>query len=285
MRIEMKRWAGLGLAGALAGAGLAGCAEEAPEDPAAESAGADGAMPGEAGEGEGGEGGEGEGGEGEGGEGGEGGVDFTAAASDPVVYLTALAVAEAHALAAYDAFRAGKTDPAAEMYGHPVSEVLADMDPVFAELGVDDFKPRFNEASQTVLDGGDETEVRERHDAVLAAIEQAAGKAPDSQASGADVAARVTADMIDRATAMYGEAQGSDRYEPYLDGYGFTRAAARTFEDAQSAISAESPDLAARIREALDLLQEAYPAAERPATLDVERGKLLGAASRVTLAL
>jgi hypothetical protein len=281
MRIEMKRWAGLGLAGALAGAGLAGCAEDAPSDPSADTAAADGAMAGEGG-------GEGEGGEGEGGEGGEsgeGGVDFAAAATDPVVYLTALAVAEAHAIAAYDAFLAGQKDPAAEMFGHPVSEVLADMDPAFAQLGVADFKPRFNEASQAILDGRSEIEVNERYGAVIAAIEQAERKAPDSDMSEAAIAARVTADMIDRAVAMYAEAGSSKRYEPYLDGYGFYRAAASTFEDAEPAILAEKPDLAARIREALDLLGEAYPGAERPATLAVERGKLLGAGSRVSLAL
>lgn len=276
MKVEMKTWAQLGLAGALAGSGLAGCAEEAPVDTDSETAEM---QPGPAGEG-------GEGGEaGEGGETGEGGVDFDAAARDPVVYLTALAVAEAHAIAAYDAFLAGKTDPAAEMFGHPVSEVLADMDPVFAELGVADLKPRFNEASQAVLSGRADIEVNERYGAILAAIEEAGRKAPVSEASEAEIAARVASNMIDRAIAMYSEAQGSDRYEPYLDGYGFYRAAASAFEDAEPAILAAKPDLAAHIREALDLLGEAYPGAERPGTLALERGRLIAAGSRVTLAL
>jgi hypothetical protein len=276
MKVEIKIWNRLGLAGALAGAGLAGCAEEAPVDAERDSAGM---QPGPAGEG-------GEGGEaGEGGESGEGGVDFDAAARDPVVYLTALAVAEAHAIAAYDAFLADRIDPAAEMFGHPVSEVLADMDPVFAQLGVADFKARFNEASQAVLDGRSDIEVNERYGAIVAAIEEAERKAPESGASEAKIAAAVTANMIDRAIAMYGEAQGSDRYEPYLDGYGFYRAAASTFEDAEPAILAARPDLAARIGEALELLEQAYPGAERPETLAIERGELLAAGSRVALAL
>lgn len=276
MTVEMRIWTRLGLAGALAGAGLAGCAEEAPVDAERGSAGI---QPGPAGEG-------GEGGEaGEGGETGEGGVDFDAAARDPVVYLTALAVAEAHAIAAYDAFLADRTDPAAEMFGHPVSEVLADMDPVFAQLGVADFKARFNEASQAVLDDRSDIEVNERYGAIVAAIEEAERKAPESDASDAEIAAAVTANMIDRAIAMYGEAQGSDRYEPYLDGYGFYRAAASTFEDAEPAILAARPDLAARIGEAIELLERAYPGAERPETLAIERGELLAAGSRVALAL
>ena len=276
MKVEVRTWVGLGLAGALAGSGLAGCTGETPADQDNDTAEI---RPGEAGEG-------GEGGEaGEGGESGEGGVDFDAAARDPVVYLTALAVAEAHAIAAYDAFLSGKTDPAAEMFGHPVSEVLADMDPVFAERGVVDFKPRFNEASQAVLNGRSEIEVNERYGAIIAAIEEAERKAPESAASEAEIAARVAANMIDRAVAMYGEAQGSDRYEPYLDGYGFYRAAASTFEDAEPAILAAKPDLAARIREALEVLGRAYPGAERPESLSMERGELLGAGSRVALAL
>ena len=276
MRIETKTWARLGLAGVLAGAGLAGCAEDAPEKGQRDIADF---QPGTAGEG-------GEGGEaGEAGESGEGGVDFDAAARDPVIYLTALAVAEAHAIAAYDAYQEGRTDPAAEMFGHPVTEVLADMDPVFAQVGVADFKPRFNEASQAVLDGRSAIEVNERYGAIVAAIEEAERKAPDSDASEADIAARVTVNMIDRAVSMYGEAQGSTRYEPYLDGYGYYRAAASTFEDAEPAILAAKPGLAARIREALELLGRAYPGAERPDTLAIERGELLAAGSRVALAL
>ncbi|QIQ86773.1 MAG: hypothetical protein G9473_08790 [Erythrobacter sp.] len=274
----MKTWAGLGLAGALIGSGLAGCAEDTPGDDADLTEAVEPGEGGEAGEGEGGE-------AGEGGESGEGGVDVAAAAKDPVAYRTALAVAQAHAMAAHEAFLAGKTDPAAEMFGHPVSEVLADMGPVFSELGVADFTARFNEASQAVLDGRSAVEVDERYGAILAALDQAAAKAPGSDMAEADIAARVIADMIARAAAMYREAEGSERYEPYLDGYGYTLAGAGAFEDAEPAILAVKPDLAARIRAALDLLARAYPGAERPARLDAEPGELLAASSRVALAL
>ncbi|MEQ8411055.1 MAG: hypothetical protein RIB52_05830 [Erythrobacter sp.] len=279
MKVEIKTWAALGLAGALAGSGIAGCSDEAPETEGDTDRVAAGLQPGP--EGEGGEGGE----AGEGGESGEGGIDAAAAARDPVAYLTALAVAEAHAIAAWEAYLAGKTDPAAEMFGHPVTEVLAEMEPVLTERGVADLAPRFNEASQAVLDGRSEIEVGERYGAVIAALERAEENAPETGVDGAQVASRVVADLIERAAAMYREAQSSRRYEPYLDGYGFYRAAASAFEDAEPAILAARPDLAARIREALELLAAAYPGAERPETLDGEPGKLIAAGSRIALAL
>ncbi|MEO1623495.1 MAG: hypothetical protein AAFU53_21035, partial [Cyanobacteria bacterium J06632_3] len=121
MRSTLKVWTGLGVATALAGAGLAGCAGENGEGGEGGEGGAESSLSGEAGEGEAGEG---EGGEGEAGAGdGEGGVSAAEAAGDPVVYGAALAIVEAHAIAARDAYLAGKTDAAAEMFGHPVSEV------------------------------------------------------------------------------------------------------------------------------------------------------------------
>jgi hypothetical protein len=275
MRIEIKVWSGLGLATALAGAGLAGCSEEAPTAGGNEPAARDTAP------GEGDEGGE----VGEAGESGEGGVDFDRAASDRVVYLSALAVAEAHAIAAYDAFLAGRTEAAAEMFGHPVSEVLAEMDPVFDALDVTDFKPLFNEASQAVLRGRSDVEINERFGAIVAALEEAARKAPDTTMSEAEVSARVTAAMIDRAARMYREAKSSDRYAPYLDGYGFSKAAERTFEDHRPDILSSAPELHGRIAEALELLGRAYPGAERPTRLSENPGEIAAAGSRIELAL
>ncbi|MDJ0978933.1 MAG: hypothetical protein QNI87_10390 [Erythrobacter sp.] len=285
MKSTIKVWTGLGLATALVGAGLAGCAGEGGEG----GEGADSSVSGEAGEGEAGEGegGEGEGGEGEGGEGegGEGGVAVGDAASDPVVYGAALAIVEAHAIAGLDAYAVGKTNAAAEMFGHPVSEVLTDMAPVFEKLGVEDFTAAMNEASRAALKADNEQEVSAAYKAIMAALEEAAAKAPTGDLSKGAVTAGVVADQIGRAASMYREATGNDTYEPYLDGYGYYKAAARAFERDGAAIETYNSGLHSDITAALDLLATAYPSAERPAALEVEEGKLLGASSKVDLGL
>lgn len=263
MESKLKVWTGLGLATALAGAGLAGCSDNTEEP--------DAAVSGETGEGEGGGGEAGEGGE------GEGGVDVASASSDPVEYGSALAVAEAHAIAARDAFAIGRTKEAAGMFGHPTAEVLAEMDPVFAERGVTDFKSLFTAASQTIRDGGSAAQVNERYDAIMGALNAAGAKAPADGTSAAMVSAGITADQIERAIAMYQQATQSDAYELYLDGYGFYKAAASAFEREESAIRSQDADLHQSITAALSLLADAYPSAERPETLDSNEGHLLAA--------
>ena len=268
MKTTMKVWAGLGLATALVGGGVAGCADDAVNETEATGT----AQTGEAGEGEGGES-------------GEGGVSVAHASTDPVVYGSALAVAEAHAIAALDAFKAGKLDPATEMFGHPVGEVLADMEPVFEERGVDDFKQLFFDASTAVAEGKDEAEVTQHYDDIISALRSAAEKAPDNGSSEAAVAAGITADMIERAISMYGEASGTDRYEPYLDGYGFFKTAETSFDGSSDAIKAENDTLHTRLTEALELLSQAYASVERPAELDANQGQLQAAGSSVQLSL
>lgn len=268
METKLKVWTGLGLATALAGTSLAGCSRD---ENAADTADPGPAIAGEAG------------GEGEGGE-GEGGVDFTSAATDPVEYGSALAVAEAHAIAARDAFAIGRTSEAAEMFGHPVSEVLADMDPVFAELGVADMKPLFLAASAAAQAGESQEQVTARFDDIMEALDAAKAQAPDDGTGEAMVAAGVAADQIERAVTMYQQASQSEAYEPYLDGYGFYKAAQAAFDGQVAAIRAEDADLHASIAAALKLLSSAYPSVERPATLAANQGELLAAGSRVNLA-
>lgn len=283
MNGTLKLWTQLGLGTALAGGLLAACGGEAGgEGAAAGEAGAAPTAAATAGEGEGGAG-EGEGAVGSGGE-GEGGVATADAASDPVAYGIALAVAEAHVVAARDAYAAGKKDAAGEMFAHPVSEVLLDMDPAFAKLGVKDMKPLFSAASDAALAGKPVAEVNKAYDAIIAALRAAATKAPKSDASGAKVAAAVIADMIERASAMYRQLPTTDAYEPYLDGYGFASVAASSFATSGGAIKAENPALHARITEALALLKKAYPGAARPAKLPAEPGALSGASAKVMLA-
>jgi hypothetical protein len=283
MNSTIKLWTQLGLGTALAGGLLAACGGEAGGEGAAGEAGAAPDSAATAGEGEGGAGGEGAGGEGAGGE-GEGGVATGDAATDPVAYGIALAVAEAHVIAAKDAYAAGKKEAAAEMFAHPVSEVLVDMDPAFTTLGVKDFKELFTAASVAASEGKPAAEVNKAYDAIIAALRGAATKAPKADASTAKVATGVIADQIERASAMYRIIAKDDRYEPYLDGYGFAKVAGASFAANGAAIKAENPAAHARITEALGVLATAYPGAARPAKLAVEPGAVSGASAKVMLA-
>ncbi|MBA4008587.1 MAG: hypothetical protein C0486_07395 [Erythrobacter sp.] len=288
MNSTLKLWTQLGLGTALAGGLLAACSGEAGGgEGATGEAGAPGAAA-TAGEGEGGAG-EGEGGAGEGeaaasGGEGEGGVAVANAAKDPVAYGIALAVAEAHVVAARDAYAAGKKDAAGEMFAHPVSEVLLDMDPAFATLGVKDMKPLFTAASDAALAGKPVAEVNKAYDAIIAALRAAAAKAPKGDASSARVSGAVIADLVERASAMYRQLAKNDAYEPYLDGYGFARVAMSAFAASGAGIKGENPALHAAITEALALLKQAYPGAARPAKLPAEPGALSGASAKVMLA-
>lgn len=287
MKSNLKVWTGLGLATALVGAGLSGCAGESGEGGEADET----AIAGEAGEGEGGEGESGEGGEGEGGEGeagagdGEGGIAIADAATDPVVYGSALAVVEAHAIAARDAYTEGNTQAAAEMFAHPVSEVLADMAPVFERLGVADFTGAMSNASAAALKVDNDKAVDQAFKAIESALSAAAAKAPANELSAGAVAASVVADQIERATAMYAKAAASEEYEPYLDGYGFSKSASSAFARNSAAIETYNSGLHSDIKASLELLSKAYPGAKRPAALDVAQGELLGASSKVNLGL
>lgn len=283
MKSTLKLWTQLGLGTALAGGMLAACGGEAGGEGAGTEAAASGESGAAAGEGEAGAGGEGAGGDAAGGE-GEGGVAVGDAGTDPVAYGIALAVTEAHVVAARDAYAAGKKDAASEMFAHPASEVLVEMDPVFAKLGVKDFKPLLTNASVAAAEGKSVAEVGKAYDAIIAALRGAATKAPDNGATDAKVAAGVIADQIERASAMYRIIAKDDRYEAYLDGYGFAAVAASGFAISGAAIKAENPALHARIAEALGVLKQAYPAATRPAKLPVEQGALSAASSKVMLA-
>lgn len=283
MNSTLKLWTHLGLGTALAGGMLAACGGEAGGEGAGSQAVAPGESGAAAGEGEGGAGGEGESGAAAGGE-GEGGVAVADAATDPVAYGIALAVTEAHVVAARDAYAAGKKDAAAEMFAHPAAEVLVEMDPVFAKLGVKDFKPLLTEAATAAAEGKSIAEVGKRHDAIIAALRAAATKAPANGASGAKIAAGVIADQIERASAMYRTIAKDDRYEPYLDGYGFAKVAESAFAASGSAIKADNSALHARIVEAIGVVKQAYPSATRPAKLAVAQGALSAASSKVMLA-
>ncbi|MEL6688635.1 MAG: hypothetical protein AAFP97_13600, partial [Pseudomonadota bacterium] len=219
MASNIKTWTRLGLGTAVSlGALSAGCAPvengTAPDAAEAPVAAVPVGVGGEAGE------------TGE----GEGGVAIEQAATNPVIFLSALAITEAHIIAARDAHAAGETDAAAEMFAHPVSEVLADIEPIFQARGVADFNDLLLNASSAVFDGETSEQIAARSDEIIAALRAAAEKAPDDGRSMAAVQAGVVADQIDRAADMYGIAQEEGQYEPYLDGYGFYEAARSIYE-------------------------------------------------------
>ena len=308
MTITYKRWTGLGLTALL----VAGCgdteptaAEKTAEDQPTAVEGeageaADGgeakvaavADAGEAGEGEGGEGEAGEGGEGgeggeagEAGEGGEGGIAIDQATTDPVVYKSGLAIVEAHIIAARDAYALGKTDAAAEMFAHPVAEVLVDMEPVFEALDVSPFDQLLLEASEAAANGVSQEEINEYADLILVQLLVAAKRAPASDMPAGTVEAAVAADQIERAVEQYRFAAADESYEPYLDGYGFYKTAAAIRGRSETEINADNARAGEAIDAALSLLAAAYPTAERPASLDADQGALLGASSQLKLAL
>ena len=279
MNVTYKRWAGLGLGAALAGSALTACSPAEPADtsaaPAAEAAptptpvAETSEAPAPADMAQGGE--------------GEGGVSIASAAYDPVVYGSAIAIAKAHIIAARDAFAEGEHEAAAEMFAHPVSEVLADMGPVFEAQGVEDFNMLLVNASGAVFEGETAEQITARADEILAALDAANEKAPDDGSTDAEVAAGVVADQVERAAHMYRLASESEHYEPYLDGYGFYRAAEAEFASEEAAIQAANPDAAAAIREALGLLSAAYPTALRPDVMDADQSALAVASANVIL--
>jgi len=216
---------------------------------------------------------------------GEGGVAVEDASEDPVVFGAALAVAEAHVIAARDAHAAGEMDAAGEMFAHPASEVLFDMEETFRELGVEPFEGQFLDASAAVFNDASHEEIVERTNAIIATLRDAMAYAPDNGMSDARIAAGIAADQIDRAVDMYRIAQDNPAYGPYLDGYGFYQAGKMAFEEHEAMIEDELPEGAARLREALAMLAEAYPSAEPQDSYPVNRAELNTASTQATLAV
>lgn len=277
MKTVSKKWTQLGLGAAFAGSALlAACGQDAPKtdvtpEPKPVATKAVDPTPAPGPSAEGGE--------------GEGGVAIDRAGTDPVVFRSALAITEAHIIAARDAFIAGKTDAAGEMFAHPVSEVLADVEPYLKQQGVADFTDMLIDASTAVYDGSSNEEISTRTDEIITVLRAAAKKAPENGASEAKIQAGVVADQLDRAAVMYGLAGTSDEYEPYLDGYGFYKAAGNAYALEKDAITAEFPDAAAAIEKALERMGKAYASVLRPETLDQNAAALTAATSGVILAI
>jgi hypothetical protein len=226
----------------------------------------------------------GEGGE-AGGEGGEGGLSAAAAASDPAVYIEALEVIAAHYLAGRDAYAAGERLRAAEMFAHPMAEVYAPLEAVFAARGVAPFEQALLDAVDAAASGAAPGEIDARVAAVLDAVAAAAARAPADGRSAAQIRGAVAAGLIERAAQQYRFAVEAGSDESYLDGYGFTAAAVALLDRWGAELAEASPDFAERATEAVALLHAAYPSAATPEALSTEPGALLAASSRVALTL
>lgn len=223
---------------------------------------------------------------GEGGEGGEGGIEAGRAATDPIVYLTALDVMAAHVLAGRDAYAAGEAQAAAEMFAHAIAEVYAEMEPVFDSLGVTPFRETLERASTLALDRAPPPQVAGAAGAALDALHRAEARAPGRGVTPGTQAAAI-AEMLDRAAQQHVTAtRNPDALEPYLDGYGLLAAARWR---AQRALPALGPARAAdadAIRAALTGFARVFPTPARPKDAPaVPAAELLGQASRLKLRL
>lgn len=274
MTTILNRWTQLGLSAALASGTLAACGSPEQSTAPAESEITAESIPIETPEPVATEAGE-----------GEGGVVFSQAVNDPVIFLSILAITEAHIIAARDAHALGENEAAAEMFAHPVSEVLFESQSVFEQLGVEDFSDLLTETSAAIFAGETPEQINVRADEIIATLRLAAEQAPASDLSDADIAAGVAVDQIERAADMYRIALESDAYEPYLDGYGFFKAGEAVFLESADAIAVEDQAAAASLLNAIAKLEDAYPSAVRPDLLDADLATLTVAASTAVIAV
>jgi len=258
MKVELKTWGALGLATALAGAGLAGCSGEAGEGGEAGEA----AQMGEAGEGgEAGEAGE----AGEGGESGEGGAVGALPVEQRLVFMAG------HVEAGLALYRAGESEAAAPHLMHPVSETHADETAGLDALG---FDPAPFEAVSAALEAGEAAETVEPQ---LAAAE--ANLAAMREASDSDPAAQI-AFLMETAVAEYTiaitDGAVTDPAE-YQDAWGFVKVARDIAEGMEGADD---------LKTSLDAMLALWPdAAPIPPADPAPVGQVSALASRVQLDL
>jgi len=273
MRLRARLWAGISTIALGAATNLAATNTAHSIDPhSLERGGGDFAVQLAAGEG------------GEGGEGGEAGVDADAAATDPVVYLTALDVIRAHYLAGLASVQAGRRASGGEMFAHPIAEIYVDLEPTFRRLGVAPFMDQMVDATELALGGATDDEIEKAARAVLSTLEAAESNAPADSRSALAIQIAVLADMLDRAALQYQVvATSPDSGEAWLDGFGFYKAAADRAERIIGELGAVDDGAAQGVRDAISLCEQAYPGPIPPDILPVDAGALLAASSRVKL--
>ncbi|MFT6661502.1 MAG: hypothetical protein ACJA0K_001494 [Maricaulis maris] len=268
-------WTSVGTAALLGG--LAGCSNpaetpaspEGHQDLAANHAPAPTFSEGE---------GEGQGG----GSGGEFGIDPAEAEHNPVVYLIALEVMRAHYLAGIDALEAGERTAGAEMFAHPIAEIYIDFEPVLDAQGAPLFGDAMTDASVAPYSGESDEAIAAHVTNVIDSIDAASAFAPRGQISPAGVHARVLSDLIERAVLQYEVlATNPDAQEPYLDGYGFSRAAQRYAGNHLEQIAEADADMALDLGRTISAIGRIFPTATRPAELAGDSAALTAMAADI----
>jgi hypothetical protein len=105
-------------------------------------------------------------------------------------------------------------------------------------------------------------------------LQAAAARAPETDRDAGSVAAEVAASQAERASVMYRAAVRSDTYEPYLDGYGYYRAAEAILVRDTATIRAANPEAFEKLKGAVAALASAYPSAGRQPALTVDAAAL-----------
>lgn len=221
---------------------------------------------------------------GEGGEGGEAGIDAEAAAKDPVQFGIALQVIAAHFHAGLAAYEGQEMEAGAQMFAHGHSEVFAEMQAVFKNLGLTNLGTQLEAAIEAAAAKKPAAEVRRRVQEVLSALSAAEKAGPRSQLSASAVRARVAADMLERAASQYSLVLKDSNLETYLDGLGFAMAARMQSAEFLPALKKSNPKAGSAFETAMKLAAAAYPGIRRPAKPSVQPGEFLAAASAAQIA-
>ncbi len=249
MNSKLKLWTGLGVATALMGSGLAGCAGEGGE-------GGEAAQSGEAGTG------------GEAGEGGEAGADVGA-----LELPNRLAFMSGHVAAGLALYRAGDSEAAAPHLLHPVSETHASEREGLEELG---FDPAPFEAVSAALEAGKPAaEIEPQLAAAEANLREVRGKAGGDEVE-------VIRFLMDTAVAEYSVAVSDGKVtDPaeYQDAWGFTRVAWQMAADLNTP---RAEDVRTQLTAMLALWPEEGPI---PPADPAPVGQVSALASKVALAL
>jgi hypothetical protein len=169
------------------------------------------------------------------------------------------------------------------MFAHGMSEIYAEFEPTLKKLGVLEFNDLLQKTNDLAQSKAPADDVEIAANAVLAALDGAAKKAPGPVT--AEVETAVFAEMLDRAALQYARALRDKTGDAYLDGYGFYAAALRRSEAVLAHLKAANPQATAAASEALKALSAAYPGIAKPASGAPEAAPALVATSKFRLAL
>lgn len=218
-----------------------------------------------------------EAGEGEGGE-SEGGEAKSAGNAD---YLANLGFVTGHLIAGTELYALGDAEQAKTHMKHPQDEIYADLEPEFKERKAPGFAAELEALSKAVEGGEPADAVRQKLDAVIAAV----GK------NGMPANARERADTIVKLVRTAGEEYAIGvkdgaivNAHEYQDAYGFVQAAKRLLDGASEEEKKEYAKPLEEIAGHLAALDEAWPDIAGKKPVETDASVLAGAAARIELA-